>query len=266
MRVLRKDTPQVYVRRVVVNTATSWWRRRRAVEVPPLVPLRFGVVTSSQLVWYEGPVGAAPGQMTRGGNEDAGRPVVTLTRADAESGGYALVVGPRDTTVTISGDPRYDAGGVVRRRELAVSDGTGVGLALLPPTPLPPGLEARVARGGQVVYEGMIAGGWGSSASGDPFQGAVAEGGRGPAPDPAILAGFVRLALTDSNLPANGTTVRLRWWGTVNGQAAVLLTVQPAGGGVIAYAMHGTATSSRTDLRLRAEGGDGRTGRVLVAA
>jgi hypothetical protein len=244
-----------------------------------LVPLRFGVVTSSQLVWYEGPAGAAPDQMTRGGNEDASRPVVTLTQADADRGGFALVIGPRDATVTISGDPRYDASGLVRRRQLAVSDGTGVGLALLRPTPLPPGLEARVVRGEQVVYEGMVAGGWGSSASGDTFP-TVVDGGRGT--DPAILASFVRLALADSNLPASGTTVRLRWSGTVNGQAAVLLTVQPAGGGVIAYAMHGTATSSRTDLRLllpaanadrrpiawrlRAEGGDDRTDRVLVAA
>jgi RNA polymerase sigma-70 factor (sigma-E family) len=32
----RVDTPEVYVRRVMVNTATSWWRRRRPVEVPLL--------------------------------------------------------------------------------------------------------------------------------------------------------------------------------------------------------------------------------------
>ncbi|GIF68325.1 RNA polymerase sigma factor [Asanoa ishikariensis] len=30
----RIDTPLIYVRRVMVNTATSWWRRRRAIEVP----------------------------------------------------------------------------------------------------------------------------------------------------------------------------------------------------------------------------------------
>ena len=35
-RILRTDTPQVYVRRVMINTATSWWRRRRAIEVPLL--------------------------------------------------------------------------------------------------------------------------------------------------------------------------------------------------------------------------------------
>ncbi|GIF68326.1 hypothetical protein Ais01nite_63610 [Asanoa ishikariensis] len=252
-----------------------------------LVPLRFGFVTSWELIWYDGPAGAAPSEMTYAGNQDAGDPVVTLSQVDGQRGGYALVIGPPDTTVTISGDPRYAARGVVERRELARSDGGGVGVVLLPPAPLPPGLDARVTRGSSVVYSGAVFGGWGSSADGDPFEppaGQLASavvGSRGPAPDPAILTSFVRLALTDSHLPASGTTVRLRWSGSVNGQAAVLLTVQPSGGGVVAYALHGSATSSRTDLRLllpaagaelrpiawrlRAEGGDGRTDRVLVA-
>ncbi|MDG4827335.1 hypothetical protein O7635_36290 [Asanoa sp. WMMD1127] len=252
-----------------------------------LVPLRFGFVTSWELIWYEGPAGATPDQMTQGGNEDARNPVVTLTQADGQRGGYALVVGPRGTTVTITGDPRYATSGVVQRRQLATSDGDGVGLVLLPPAPLPPALEARVTRGSTVLYEGGFSGGWGSSAGGDPFAPtddqlrSAAVGSRGPAPSPELLTWFVQLALRDSNLPAAGTTVRLRWSGVVNGQPAVLLTVQPPGGGVIAYAMHGDVSSSRMDLRLllpaaeadrrpigwrlRAEGGDGRTDRVLVA-
>jgi RNA polymerase sigma-70 factor (sigma-E family) len=35
-RILRKDAPEVYVRRVMVNTALSWRRRRRVAEVPLL--------------------------------------------------------------------------------------------------------------------------------------------------------------------------------------------------------------------------------------
>ncbi|GIG87918.1 SigE family RNA polymerase sigma factor [Plantactinospora endophytica] len=35
-RVLRRDAPEVYVRRVMVNTAISWRRRRRLLEVPLL--------------------------------------------------------------------------------------------------------------------------------------------------------------------------------------------------------------------------------------
>ncbi|SNT36065.1 hypothetical protein SAMN05421812_10510 [Asanoa hainanensis] len=253
-----------------------------------LVPLRFGFVTSWELIWYDGPTGAAPSEMRYSGNESAANPVVTMTQVDGERGGYALVIGPPDATVTISGDPRYTARGVVERRELARSDGGGVGVVLLPPAALPPGLDARVTRGSAVLYEGGVSGGWGSSASGDPFEPSAGlltdavRDVRGPAPSPAVLASFVRLALTDSQLPAVGTTVRVRWSGSVNGQAAVLLTVQPAGGGVVTYAFHGSETSSRTDLRLllpaagasvrpvgwrlRAEGGDDRTDRVLVSA
>ncbi|SBT53050.1 SigE family RNA polymerase sigma factor [Micromonospora auratinigra] len=35
-RILRRDAPEVYVRRVMVNTAISWRRRRRLPEVPLL--------------------------------------------------------------------------------------------------------------------------------------------------------------------------------------------------------------------------------------
>ena len=35
-RILRRDAPEVYVRRVMVNTAISWRRRRRVAELPLL--------------------------------------------------------------------------------------------------------------------------------------------------------------------------------------------------------------------------------------
>ena len=252
-----------------------------------LVPLRLGILTSWELVWYDGPVGAAPEAMTMGGNQSADSPVVTLSQVDGQRGGFALVIGPRDSTITISGNPRYAASGVVERTQLASSDGTGIAFAILPPAPMPAGLDARVTHGTQVLYEGIVAGGWGSSADGDPFAskedqlaGAL-RGTRGPAPDPAVLANFVQLVFSDSQLPAAGTDVRVRWSGSVNGKTAMLLTLQPPGGGVIAYAVHGDASLTRTDLRLllpaadadrrpigwrmRAEGADDETDRVLVA-
>ncbi|MEV6811985.1 hypothetical protein, partial [Micromonospora sp. NPDC051296] len=67
--------------------------------------------------------------------------------------------------------------------------------------------------------------------------------------------------LLDSRLPAAGTTVRVRWSGSEHGSAAALFTVRPAGGGIIAYAMHGDdRTGWWTDLRLLlpAEGADQR--------
>ena len=35
-RILRRDAPEDADRRVMINTATSWWRRRRPIEVPLL--------------------------------------------------------------------------------------------------------------------------------------------------------------------------------------------------------------------------------------
>ncbi|WP_405117137.1 hypothetical protein OG559_05925 [Micromonospora sp. NBC_01405] len=86
---------------------------------------------------------------------------------------------------------------------------------------------------------------------GDVLLTAARRGARGTPLDDANLRGFVESALLDSRLPAAGTTVRVRWSGSEHGRAAALLTVQPAGGGVIAYAMHNDArTGWWTDLRL----------------
>jgi RNA polymerase sigma-70 factor (sigma-E family) len=55
-RLLRRDAPEVYVRRVMVNTAISWWRRRRPLEAPLLtsdiasVPDPYGQVEERQLL------------------------------------------------------------------------------------------------------------------------------------------------------------------------------------------------------------------------
>ncbi|MGW5670919.1 SigE family RNA polymerase sigma factor [Micromonospora sp. NPDC003776] len=55
-RVLRRDAPEVYVRRVMVNTAISWRRRRRPLEVPLLtsdsapVPDPYGQVEQRELL------------------------------------------------------------------------------------------------------------------------------------------------------------------------------------------------------------------------
>ncbi|MEU5909545.1 hypothetical protein [Micromonospora sp. NPDC047527] len=90
---------------------------------------------------------------------------------------------------------------------------------------------------------------------------AARRGARGTPLNDTNLRNFVETALVNSRLPAAGTTVRLRWSGSEHGQDAALLTVQPAGGGVIAYAMHGDdRTGWSTDLRLLlpAEGADQR--------
>ncbi|MEW2142696.1 hypothetical protein AB0869_07740 [Micromonospora vinacea] len=221
------------------------------------VPLRFGLLTREALVWYVGPAGASAQQMRYGGHSEGGDdPVMTLMQAYPGQAGFAVVVGPAESTVTISGDPRYTARGTVEYQDIATADGVGVGFAALPPEPLPHEPVVRVSRGDQVFFQGGLGGGpyAGLDPTGpemDALVTAARRPARGTPLDDANLRTFVQTALQDSRLPAVGTTVRVRWSGREHGQAAALLTVQRAGGGVIAYAMHGDdRTGWSTDLRL----------------
>lgn len=164
----------------------------------------------------------------------------------------------------------------------------GVAVAALSPSPTDPGTFARVTHRGKVIFEGDIGSGWGilrGDRGDEPTDAALAvavKGAQGPGIDRAILAAFVRSGLQDSGLSIRDVALRLRWSGTVNGKPAALFTIQPTGGGVLAYAMHGDTNLSRTDLRLllpaagadrrplawrmRAEGSDARTDTVRVVA
>ncbi|MEU1587505.1 hypothetical protein [Micromonospora sp. NPDC005710] len=221
------------------------------------VPLRFGLLTREALVWYVGPAGAGAQQMRYGGHsEDATDPVMTLMQVHPDRAGFAVVVGPAASTVTISGEPRYTSRGTLEYQDIARADGTGIGIAVLPPEPLPHEPVVRVSHGDQVFFQGGLGGGpyAGLDPTG-PEMDALLTGARRPTRgtplDDADLLTFVQTALQDSRLPAAGTTVRVRWAGRDHGQSAALLTVQPSGGGVIAYAMHGDdRTGWWTDLRL----------------
>ncbi|MGC4863972.1 hypothetical protein ACLQ3B_00865 [Micromonospora sp. DT53] len=231
------------------------------------VPLRFGLLTREALVWYVGPAGADAQQMRYGGHSEGDDdPVMTLMQAFPGQAGFAVVVGPAESTVSISGDPRYTSRGTVEYQDIARADGSGVGFAVLPPEPLPLEPVVRVSRGDQVFFQGGLGGGpyAGLDRTGpemDALVTAARRPARGTPLDDANLRNFVHTALQDSHLPAAGTTVRVRWSGSEHGRAAALLTVQPAGGGVIAYAMHGDdRTGWSTDLRLLlpADGADQR--------
>ena len=152
----------------------------------------------------------------------------------AKDGGVAVVVGPLGSTVTISGGVSYLPDGTVRHHQLAAADASGVGVAALEPSGITPGVTTRVTHDGEVIYSGSVHGGWyGSeegSASQQPTDATLADAvreARGPALDPAILTAFISAALRDTRLSVQDVTVRLRWSGTVNGEPAALLTVQP---------------------------------------
>lgn len=253
-----------------------------------LVPLRLGIITVSQLIWFSGPPGAGPGQMEQGGNDGADTAVTTWMEGEAEDGGVAVVVGPTGSTVTINSFAGYSPTGVVEHHRLDSSVGTGVGVVSVPASTVAPALTTRVTNGDTVIYDGPIYGGW--SGRDDAYEAPIDErltaavrDARGPGIDRAILARFVDHALRNSHLLARDVTIRVRWSGSLNGKPAVLFTIQPKGGGVLAYAMHGNTTGWGTNLRLllpahgaeqrpiawrmRAEGnGDTPTDRVIVVA
>lgn len=255
-----------------------------------LVPLRFGFLTDQALIWYEGPSGAAPSAMTEAGRVDGGETVVTWMAGDASAPGIVVVVAPPASTVSVSTGFSYTPAGTVVHGKPVVSAG-GLAEVPLPPSPFNPGTTVTVTAGGRTLFQGPAAGSWSGPSLHGPGDYATATGQAvsesaltamlaGSSFDRATLRQWVEGALQDARLPAAGTAVKLRWTGTVNGQPAALITLQPRGGGVLAYAFHGSVASYREDLRLllpaagassrpiawrmRAEGKDDRTDQVIV--
>lgn len=246
-----------------------------------LVPLRFGFLRSSSLIWYDGPAGSAPSAMTERARGDSSA-VETYSQGSSDGPGVAVVIAPATATVSVSTGFHYGADGRVVHNPPIV--GAGLVAVPLPAGPFAPGLSAVVTQGGRTLYAGPVYGSW-RGREPDPQEASpsTVAAALGSRPfDTATLTRWVSSALSDARLPADGTTVRVRWTGTVDGAPAALFTLQPAGGGVLAYAMHGAAGSWRQDLRvllpasghatrpiawrMRAEGRDDRTDQVRVVA
>lgn len=249
-----------------------------------LVPLRFGFLTDQALIWYEGRPGAAPTEMTEVGRTDGDTTVATYLRGDSDHPGLLVVVAPQGSTVSVSSGFRYGAGGRIEHDAPIVgAPGTGLAEITLPAAPADPGTTVTVTSGGHTLFAGPPSGGWSGTTDTQHFSdAAIDQALRGHPFDRPTFHQWADTALVDARLPAAGTTVRLRWTGTVDGQPAALFTLRQAGGGVLAYAMHGSANSFRQDLRLllpaagadtrpiawrmRTEGHDDRTDQVVVVA
>ena len=249
-----------------------------------LVSLRFGFLTDQALVWYQGAPGAAPAQMSEGSRVDGGTTVVTYLEGSSDHPGVLVVVAPQGSTVSVSSGFRYTAVGRVEHAPPIVSaPGSGLAEVILPTAPADPGTTVTVTSGGRTLYSGPGFGGWAGSGEPPHFSDAAIDRAlRGHRLDRATFQEWTAAALRDSRLQPDGTTLGLRWTGTVHGQPAALLTLQPAGGGVLVYAMHGSVALYRQDLRLllpaagadtrpiawrmRAEGRDDRTDQVVVVA
>ncbi|WP_250037139.1 hypothetical protein [Paractinoplanes maris] len=251
-----------------------------------LVPLRFGFLEDKALIWYAGEAGAPAAKLTESGRVDGGDAVVTYGGTTSDKPGTLVVVGPPGSTVSVSQGFRYTPEGTVEHGPARPQPaGTGLAEMILPPSPIPPEVKATVTLGADVIYEGGAGGGWASNsdvAPQDVSEATVAAALGDRTFDRATLRAWVSGAIRDARVTAAGTAVTVRWTGTVNGQPAALFTIQPRGGGVLAYALHGSADSYRQDLRLllpvkgaaerpiawrlRADGNDNRTDQVVVTA
>jgi hypothetical protein len=247
-----------------------------------LVPLRFGFLTDASLVWYEGPAGSPASGMTESGRTDGGDTVATWMEGHTDGPGLVVVVAPPAASVAVSSGFAYTAAGRVEHGRPVVS--AGLAEVPLPASPTEPGVTIKVTDGGATLHDGPASGSW-SGRAGDQQEltdAMLASVLDGRTFDREILRAWVTSALQDARLPVGGAAVRLPWIGTVNGQTAAMITLQPAGGGVLAYAFHGAANSFRQDMRLllpasgafqrpiawrmRAEGKDDRTDQVIVVA
>ncbi|GID27030.1 hypothetical protein [Paractinoplanes brasiliensis] len=251
-----------------------------------LVPLRFGFLEDQALIWYDGNAGDPAAELVESGRVDGGETVVTYSQRSADAPGVLVVVAPHGSTVAISEGFKYSAEGRIDHEPDEVqAAGTGLAELVMPPAPAPTDTKVTVTSGADVLYSGTVGGGWASNSDYRPDEFPAATVTRaltGRTFDRATMTRWANSALQDARLPSADTALTVRWTGQVNGQPAALLTIQPRGGGVLAYAFHGTGDSYRQDLRLllpaanaerrplawrmRADGSDDRTDRVIVVA
>jgi hypothetical protein len=251
------------------------------------VPLRFGFLDDRALIWYEGEPGAAPDQMMEGGRSDGAEPVATDLRGSGDEAGQLVVVAPPGSTVEVSVGFSYTPAGRVEHAPSRTFTG-GLAEMRLEPAPFNPGVTVTVRQDDEILHQGGAGGGWSSSQSSsgtdphEPDAATLTTALRGRTFDRDLLKQWVSHAFVDARLEARDVPVRVWWTGTIDGQPATLFTLHPAGGGVLAYALHGTTDSYRQDLRLllpaagadrrpiawrmRAEGKDDATSRVYVVA
>jgi hypothetical protein len=245
------------------------------------IPRRKGFTTQDGFQWYFGPAGASPRQMRSSLGRDSLPSVVTWMAGD-DRGGAAVIVAPPGATIETSAGPVFTADGRVRRGWARSSSSDGTAVLALPGSTTPPNVEARVTLAGETLYRDAVFGPWEVDANG-PTDLVKAAASTATAPvDRGLLTAVLQSILRETGLSTGGLTARVRWSGTVGVSPALLVTVQPDGGGVLAYAFHGSSAMFRQDMRLllpaagaearplawrlRADGGDARTSEVVVVA
>lgn len=223
-----------------------------------VVPLRLGVIEVQESMWYVGKVGAAARDMEQGGNFGELPDVVTTMEGD-EDGGELVVVAPTGTRIETSLAASFGADGRLHRDWAVAADESGVALVDLPGASDAPPVVVRVRAGGDVVYSGPVMDyTWGDEGAEETRRDSISDAdldaalaaGRGRSLDRELARAWVDIALHETRTPADQATVRIPWSGNIRGKAAALVTVQPDGGGVVAFGFHGDQEFLSYDLHL----------------
>ncbi|NMO53378.1 hypothetical protein HH310_19565 [Actinoplanes sp. TBRC 11911] len=216
------------------------------------VPLRFGFVTKPQLLWYDGAAGSDPAEMVAVANVDPAQRATQYVMASFDDPGVAVLVGPPGSTATISPGYEFGADGRVHD-DPAVSGvpGSGIAETVLPPAPGDPGVTMTLTQDGRSTVVAQGEGGSGGSLPDEKvFDAALSKALGDRVLDHNLLRPWVQMGLDTGQMRLADARLVVRWTGEVNGQQAVLFTLQKAGGGVLAFAWHGSSAGSREDLRL----------------
>ncbi len=221
-----------------------------------VVPLRLGLIEVQESMVYTGLVGAPPDEMMQ--QENFGHLPSVFARMVGGEGSIAdasgavtqpptlLVVAPPGATAEYATTAQYGADGRVRRnwRPAPVVDGV-VSQSIAEWTSVPE-LALRVRHDGRVHERHLYVA---PSHPAETIPAAIlaeaTRDTRGEEPDPVLLQRTIAEALTEAGLSVDGVDIRVPWSGRVRGSAAHVVTIQPEGGGVLAF-WHG----GRTDLRL----------------
>jgi hypothetical protein len=231
--------------------------RRLALVV---VPLRLGVLEAHAPMWYEGPLGAAARDMRQGATYGDKLPeIVTFGELGLDSGA-ALVIAPADATLQISRSASYTAQGLVSRSWEPLPTAAGVAVAELPGSPggMTAMLRVRTERGETTLAAGaLVQGSIGSDLPAGVATAATTDT-RGVLPADDVVDTTIEEVVRDCALDPATATIRIPWAGTVAGGPALLITVQPPGGGTLVYGTYLDGQTIGLRLLVPAAGADSR--------
>ncbi|GAB3274867.1 hypothetical protein [Kineosporia babensis] len=222
---------------------------------------------ASRVYWFQGEAGEdRVKQMMYGTSAD---PIGDATAAFRweysanDEDGYLLALGPVGSTVTAGTELTFRADGTATRTIESGQEGSGLLELVVPPQP---GGRADIAvtitRDGETrnITSGTLTSGMGGL-DGRVFQDVVDEamgertaeqvwGERGPTDLPPT-ANWLRESLTEANLSLDSAGLEIPWAGLIDGEPALVFTVQAPGEGVLAFAWRGTLGSlDRNDYRV----------------